>query len=659
MVFDRKNYSNKKLLEIYRALLKPRLIEERMLLLLRQNKISKWFSGIGQEAIPVGCALAFRDDEFILPMHRNLGVFTTRNVPLEKLFAQFKGKKSGFTKGRDRSFHFGAPEYNLVGMISHLGPQLAVADGVALANYIGKKQEATLVFTGDGGTSEGDFHEALNVASVWNLPVIFLIESNGYGLSTPSRQQFNFESFVSKGPGYGMEAVSIDGNNVLEVYTEMDKIAKKIRKNPKPILVEARTFRMRGHEEASGTKYVPKELMEEWALKDPVVNFETYLEEEGVLTEAIKEQFTEEIKEEIDKALKIAWAEDLPAPNTHEELNDVYAPYDYERIAPTGSAKSKKRLVDAFSDGLRQGMQRHSDLIFMGQDVADYGGVFKVTEGFLEEFGEARIRNTPICESAIFGIALGLSVKGHKSVVEMQFADFVTSGFNQVVNNLAKLHYRWGQNVDVVIRMPTGAGVAAGPFHSQSNEAWFFHTPGIKIFYPSNPYDAKGLMAAAIEDPNPVMIFEHKALYRAISDEIPDDYYTIEPGKGRVVREGSDITIVTYGLGVHWAEKAAEELPEIAIEVVDLRTLIPWDKEIIKHSLNKTGKLLVLHEDTLTGGVGGEISAWVAEHCFTMLDAPIVRVASLDTPVPFTQTLENNFLANARLVEKLKELADF
>ena len=659
MVFDRKNYSDKKLLEIYRAILKPRLIEERMLLLLRQNKISKWFSGIGQEAIPVGAALAFKDDEFILPMHRNLGVFTTRNVPLEKLFAQFKGKKSGFTKGRDRSFHFGAPEYNLVGMISHLGPQLGVADGIALADLLSSQKKATLVFSGDGGSSEGDFHEALNVAAVWDLPVIFLIESNGYGLSTPSSQQFKFESFTQKGPGYGMEAVSIDGNNVLEVYFELDRIASDIRKNPKPVIVEAKTFRMRGHEEASGTKYVPKELMDEWAAKDPVNNYEAYLREEGVLTEKIKEKYTAEIKAEIDEALKIAWAEDLPVADTVEELNDVYAPYDYKELTPSGPGRSKKRLVDAFSDGLRQGMQRHEKTIFMGQDVADYGGVFKVSEGFLEEFGEDRIRNTPLCESAIFGVALGLSVQGYKSVVEMQFADFITSGFNQVVNNLAKLYYRWGQNVDVVIRMPTGAGVAAGPFHSQSNEAWFFHTPGLKIFYPSNPYDAKGLMAAALEDPNPVMIFEHKALYRAIADEIPDDYYTVEPGIGKIVRPGNDITIVTYGLGVHWADEVAAELPDISLEIIDLRTLIPWDKEIIRQSLNKTGKILVLHEDTLTGGIGGEISAWVAEHCFTLLDAPVVRVASLDTPVPFTQTLEKNFLANARLLEKVKELAEF
>ena len=629
-----------------------------MLLLLRQNKISKWFSGIGQEAIPVGSTLVFKEDEHILPMHRHLGVFTTRNVPLHKLFAQFKGKKSGYTKGRDRSFHFGANEHNLVGMISHLGPQLGVADGVALGNLLGNEGKAVMVYSGDGGSSQGDFHEALNVAAVWNLPVIFMIENNGYGLSTPNSEQFKFDSFVDKGPGYGMEAKSIDGNNILEVYYEMDKIAKSIRKKPRPVLVEARTFRMRGHEEASGVKYVPKELIEEWAKKDPVVNYEKYLMDEGVLSEEIKAEYNKEFKAEIDEALKMAWAEELPEADTQEEVSDVYAPYNYQAVQPS-EAVSKKRMVDAFSDGLRQSLRKFPKLIFMGQDVADYGGVFKVSEGFLEEFGEERIRNTPLCESAIFGVALGLSIKGYKSVVEMQFADFITSGFNQVVNNLAKIHYRWGQNADVVIRMPTGAGVAAGPYHSQSNEAWFFHTPGIKIFYPSNPYDAKGLMASAIEDPNPVMIFEHKALYRAIADEIPDEYYTIEPGKGKVIQEGNEVSIVTYGMGVEWAKKASQELPELDIEIIDLRTLIPWDQEIVRDTLNKTGKLLVLHEDTLAGGIGAEISAWVTEHCFTLLDAPVVRVASLDTPVPFTKTLEDNFLANARLNQKLKELADF
>jgi 2-oxoisovalerate dehydrogenase E1 component len=657
--YDRKNFSDDELIKIYRTILKPRLIEEKMLILLRQGKISKWFSGWGQEAISVGTTYAMHEKEVMLPMHRNLGVFTTRNVPLNRLFSQFQGKMNGFTKGRDRSFHFGTMDYNIVGMISHLGPQLGIADGIALSNLISDNKQATLVFTGDGGASEGDFHEALNVASVWDLPVIFTIENNQWGLSTPSNEQFNCEHFVDKGIGYGMDAYQIDGNNILEVISSVRQISDSIRERPRPFLLECMTFRMRGHEEASGTKYYPEGIHDEWSKKDPVVNFELFLKEEGILTGDHVEQFSKEIKTEIQDALDQAYAEPKVTPNTAIEVADLFKPHQQQVQAPASNLKSQKRFVDAISDGLKQSMEKYPELVLMGQDIADYGGVFKVTEGFLAQFGKDRVRNTPLCESAIVGAGLGLSIKGMKAMVEMQFADFVTCGFNQIVNNLAKIHWRWGQNADVVVRMPTGAGVAAGPFHSQSNEAWFFHTPGLKIVYPAFPGDAKGLLAAAIEDPNPVIFFEHKFLYRSLKEEVNDDYYTTEIGKARLVKEGADITVVTYGMGVHWALETLESHSEISADVIDLRTLAPLDTETIFASVRKTGRVIVLHEDCEIGGIGAELVTQINENCFEFLDAPIKRVASLNTPVPFDAGLEENFLPPKRFAEKLIELMNY
>jgi len=655
--FDRKDLSEELLKELYTNILRPRMIEEKMLSQLRQGKISKWFSGIGQEAISVGLAMAMKSDEYILPMHRNLGIFTTRNIPLNRLFAQFQGKASGFTNGRDRSFHFGSNEHHIVGMISHLGSQMGVADGIALARKLRKEKSVTAVITGDGGASQGDFHESVNTAAVWNLPVMIIVENNGYGLSTPSSQQFKFESFTQKGVGYGIETLQLAGNNILEVYTEISVLAESIRQNPRPVLVECMTFRMRGHEEASGTKYVPKDLMNYWGRRDPVDNFENYLFDEGILSTEEIHSIRESIRNEINQALKDAYSEEAIPANSQKELNDVYRPFEIKELQ-AGEKSREMRFVDAISDGIYQAMDKHQDLVLMGQDIADYGGVFKVTEGMLEKYGEERVRNTPLCEAAILGTALGLSIGGYKSMVEMQFADFVSEGFNQIVNNLAKAHYRWGQNADVVVRMPTGAGVQAGPFHSQSNEAWFTHVPGLKVVYPAFPEDAKGLLLTAFEDPNPVMYFEHKALYRSFKSQVPEGYFTIPFGKARLCTKGSDITIVTYGMGVHWAMEINEQV-DASLEIIDLRTLVPLDTETIFKSVKNTGRVLVLHEDTLFGGIGGELSALITENCFEYLDAPVKRCASMDTPVPFTGPLEEQFLAKSRLMETLSELAEY
>ena len=671
MTFDRKDLSNEQLISFYRSLLWPRMIEEKMLVLLRQGKISKWFSGIGQEAIAVGATLALQEDEWIMPLHRNLGVFTTRNMPLHKLFMQWQGAKEGYSKGRERSFHFGNKEHHICGMISHLGPQLAIADGVALAHKLRKEKKVSLAFTGEGGTSEGDFHEALNVAAVWDLPVIFIIENNGYGLSTPVNEQYRCISLVDKAKGYGMEGVMIDGNNLLNVYDTIKGVREYCIKNQKPYLIECMTFRMRGHEEASGTKYVPPELFKIWELKDPVKKYEEYIKSIGIISEEGVQQIRNEFKEKIEDELTIGFNTSVIVPDTEEELEDVYQSTVNSQQSTASVVDNSHpfhesrftshdlRIIDAIREGLKQSMQKHSNLVLMGQDIAEYGGAFKITESFVNEFGKERVRNTPLCESAIVGTALGLSLGGFKSMMEMQFADFVTVGFNQIVNNLAKINYRWGENADVVIRMPTGGGVGAGPFHSQSNEAWFTKVPGLKVVYPSTPIDAKGLLIAAINDPNPVMYFEHKALYRSVSGPVPEDYYEIEIGKARHVREGDEVSIITYGAGVHWAEDYAAEHPEISIDILDLRTLAPLDYLSIREAVQRTGRVLIIHEDTLIGGIGGEIAAWIAENCFSILDAPVMRCASLDTPVPFNIELEKNFMAASRIHDTVKKLIEY
>jgi 2-oxoisovalerate dehydrogenase E1 component len=655
MNFERKELSNPQLLDLYKKILKPRLIEEKMLILIRQGKVSKWFSGIGQEAISVGITSVLDKDEYILPMHRNLGVFTTRDIPLHRLFSQWQGKKNGFTKGRDRSFHFGTQEYKIIGMISHLGPQLGIADGIALANKLRKNGKVTAVFTGEGATSEGDFHEALNIAAVWELPVLFVIENNGYGLSTPTNEQYRCENLADKGVGYGMESHIVDGNNLLEVVHLISELKASMVENPRPVLLEFKTFRMRGHEEASGTKYVPQELMDMWAIKDPVENYRNYLKATAVLSEEEDEAIRAEIKKEIDTDWAKVQEEPEIVASLMEELGDVYAPYEFEEFTPSSELENI-RVIDSISNGLRQSMERHENLVIMGQDIAEYGGAFKITDGFVAQFGKERVRNTPICESAVVSAANGLSINGYKAVMEMQFADFVSTGFNPIVNLLAKQHYRWQEKSDVVVRMPCGGGTQAGPFHSQTNEAWFTKTPGLKIVYPAFPYDAKGLLNTAINDPNPVLFFEHKLLYRSVYQDVPKDYYTLPFGKASLIKEGTDVTIISFGAGVHWALETLAKNPEIKADLLDLRTLQPMDWEAIYASVKKTNKVIILQEDTLFGGVSSDVSAMIMENCFEYLDAPVRRVGSLESAIPFMKSLEDQYLPKGRFEIELKEL---
>ncbi|CAA9201985.1 thiamine pyrophosphate-dependent enzyme [Flavobacterium collinsii] len=658
MIFYRQDLTDTQLLDLYKKILKPRLIEEKMLILIRQGKVSKWFSGIGQEAIAVGVTSVLDDSEYVLPMHRNLGVFTSRNIPLHRLFSQWQGKANGFTKGRDRSFHFGTQEYNIIGMISHLGPQLGIADGIALAHKLQKDNKITAVFTGEGATSEGDFHEALNIAAVWKLPVMFVIENNGYGLSTPTNEQYFCENLADKGIGYGIDSYIIDGNNILEIYNKLAQLKEEMQKDPHPVLLEFKTFRMRGHEEASGTKYVPQELMDEWAAKDPVVNYKKYLVETGVLTPELDEQLHSTIKQEIDENWAIANAEPEIVPTYSDELNDVYKPYTYEEVKADSEVENI-RFIDAISSSLKQSMERHENLVLMGQDIAEYGGAFKITDGFVKAFGKERVRNTPICESAVVSAAMGLSINGFKAIVEMQFADFVSTGFNPIVNLLAKSHYRWGEKADVVVRMPCGGGTQAGPFHSQTNEAWFTKTPGLKVVYPAFPYDAKGLLNTSINDPNPVLFFEHKQLYRSIYQDVPAGYYTIPLGKAALLKEGESVTIIAFGATVHWALETLSKNPDIKADLIDLRTLQPLDTETIFNSVKKTGKVIIYQEDTLFGGIASDISALIMEECFEYLDGPVKRVASLDSPIPFTKALEDQFLPRNRFEGVLLELLKY
>ena len=643
---------------LYRQLVLPRLVEEKMLRLVRQGRLSKWFSGIGQEAIPVGVVAALEPDDWLLPVHRDLGAFTSRGLDLGRLLRQLLGRAGGCTEGRDRSFHFGDLDHRIVGMISHLGAMLPVADGLALAAQLKGERRVAAAFTGDGATSEGDFHEALNLAAVWRLPVVFVVENNGWGLSTPTTEQYACRDLADRALGYGMAGEVVDGNDVLAVVAAVRSAARRARDGGGPTLLEAKTFRTRGHEEASGVEYVPSALREEWAGRDPILRFEAVLDERGVLPPDERAAVRAELHDLVEREVAAALAEAEPASTPVRELAAVHAPPSPPARPPPGPP-TDLRYLDAVSDGLRQAMRADDRVVLLGQDIAEYGGAFKVTAGFVEEFGRARVRNTPIVESAALGAALGLALDGFVPMVEMQFGDFISCGFNQVVNNLAKTRYRWGAGVPVVIRAPVGGGMGAGPFHSQDVEAWFTHVAGLKVVAPATPADAKGLLLAAFDDGNPVLFLEHKLLYRSVSGPVPAGWAPVPIGVAATARGGRDATVVTYGVGVSWALEAADTVAQESgaeVEVIDLRSLLPWDAEAVLASVARTGRALVLHEAPRTGGFGAEVAATIAERAFADLDAPVARLGALDTPVPFARQLEALHSPRHRLLPALRAL---
>jgi 2-oxoisovalerate dehydrogenase E1 component len=643
---------------ICRALLLPRMVEEKMLRLIRQGRISKWFSGYGQEAIAVGCALALDPRDYILPMHRNLGVWTTRGVALRPLLCQATGRRGGFTRGRDRSFHFGLLEKRIVGMISQLGAMLPVACGLGLAARLKGEPFVALSMIGEGATRQGDFHEALNLAALWKLPVVFVVENNGYGLSTPASEAIPVQDVADAASGYGMPGQVVDGNDVEAVIKAVRGAADRARVGEGPTLLEMKTFRMRGHEEASGTKYVPPHLFEAWTKNDPVDGFIRRAVEAGHLSDADVAAIRSELAAVVEDAAEFALGQPEETSTVAAERSDVYATPRIPPLDPSGP-QTERRFVDAIGDGLRQAMERDERVLMLGQDIAEYGGVFKVTHGLVEQFGRERVRNTPIIESGAIGAAMGLALEGFKPVVEMQYADFIACGFNQIVNNLATTHYRWGAPLPVTIRAPFGGQIGAGPFHSQSMEAWFCHVPGLKVVVPATPEDAKGLLLAAIDDPNPVLYFEHKFLYRALKGLVPEAPFHVALGRACVAREGRDVTLVTYGIGVFWALEEAEfqEQRGASIEVIDLRTLIPWDRGTVLASVAKTNRLLVLHEAVRTGGFGGELVSEICEAAFADLDAPPVRLGGEDFPIPFSRGLEQELhAARSRLRQALERL---
>ncbi|MBN92766.1 MAG: dehydrogenase [Deltaproteobacteria bacterium] len=660
---------------LLRHLLTARAVEERCIRMVKQGIQPKFFSAWGNEATAVGTAAALDRDDVLVPMHRSLGAHLVRGHSLDEIFLQAFLKDDSHTRGRDTGLHLGAAGTNIIGMISPLGSMNTVAAGIAMAEQLMGQETVVLAYIGDGGTSTGVFHEAMNFIGVRQLPVVTVIENNQWAFGTPNELQFGCETLADRGPAYGMPSVRIDGTDVRAVYEATKEAVHRARAGQGPALIESLTMRMRGHAEHDDMAYVPDEMVDEWGQRDPVTQYLQWLRDGNHLPELDVDALRASIEQEVLEASDRARAASDPNPASaltgvfHETADGKkpdrsnssvsVAPTSEvvgERAAETASRLGEGRTVEpiptpgtevSYIDAIRHCLHHHlqSDprTVLLGQDIGLMGGAFRATRGLSEQFGPQRVVDTPISEGAIIGGCIGLAIRGLRPVAEMQFADFVCSTFNELVNNAGTFRYRIGVGVPMVVRLPSAGGIGAGPFHSLNPEAWFAHSPGLKVVVPSTVEDAWGLLNTAIDDEDPVLFLEQKYYYRRAKGPLPDPEHRVPLGCARKARAGKDATVVTWGVGLDRSLEAADSLAARGVgdvEVLDLRSIVPWDKEAISQSVRQTSRLLVVHEARNTCGFGSEIAAWAAEELFEWLDAPVRRVTGADVPTPSHKELE-------------------
>lgn len=655
-------------LNLYIFMRKMRMIEERANELYHRDDspiVGRVYTGRGQEAISVGASYALDDDDVIAPLYRDLGALLVRGVTTRELFCQYMGRANSSNRGKDSGIHIGDRDRGIVSMISNLAASVPVAAGLGLMFALKDEPRVAMTFFGDGATAHGSFHEGINFAAAHRLPVVFILENNQWALSTPANRHNALDVLADRAAGYGIPGERVDGNDVLAVYDAACSAVQRARRGDGPTLIEAVTMRMEGHSTTDPAQYVPDEMYAAWEEEDPIARFRQFLVDQEVLDEERDANIEQKLRDEIEEAVEYAEASDvLPAEAAAEGVFAVNETVSKSVPADALHNAAELSYRGAIRDALRVALASDERVFLLGEDI-EYGGVYGVTKDILDDFGPHRIVDTPIAETAIVGAATGAALFGMRPVAEIQFADFIAPAMDELVNMTAKYHYRTEWPVPLVIRTPAGAIIeshgSTGPFHSQSPEAWFVHTPGIKVVVPATAYDAKGLLLAAIEDPNPVLFLEQKALYN-LREPVPDGYYTLPLGEAAVRREGRDLSIITYGAMVQESLDAADVLAGEGVdaEVVDLRTLVPLDREAVLATSRKTGKILVVHEANLSAGVGGEIAALIAQHAFEWLDGPVTRVAAPDTPTPSAKSLAEYWYPDAtKIASAARKLAAY